>query len=82
MRRIELTTIDSNLAADLNGDASFAAFEATDEAGLDYHIVFNRARSRGGLVYVGSGSNGQTHWTDAKTVEEVLEKYLLDEMQP
>lgn len=80
MRQIELSTIDNNLLADLAGETSFAAFEATDPAGLEYHVVFNG--SRGGIVQIGSGSDGVTYWTDARTAIEVLDLHLADDMRP
>ena len=89
MRQIELSTTDTNLLAGIwcttgidpiDGDTKFIAFEATDPAGLDYHIVFNG--SRGGIAQIGSGSDGSAHWTDAATAAEVLDLYLADDMRP
>ena len=80
MRQIKLSTIDTNLFADLNKNSTYTAFEAVDPDGLDYHIVFNG--SRGGIAQIGSGSDGSTHWTDAATAAEVLDRYIADNMRP
>lgn len=85
MTRIEITDLDKNLIADLEGStAGFEAFEADDpEATVSnqaYHIVFSADARRGGIVFVGSGSSGATSWTDAATAQEALDRYLADDM--
>lgn len=86
MRIIDITHIDANLLADLAGEnlADYAAYMAVDATATVsnqcYHIVFNAGAQRGGIVFVGSGSNGITSWTDATSPDEVLARYLADEM--
>ena len=86
MRIIDIRTIDTNLLADLAGEnlTDYAAYEADDATATVsnqcYHIVFRAAARRGGIVFVGSGSNGGTSWTDASGPDEVLARYLADEM--
>lgn len=86
MIKIDINSIDANLAADINGAAGYEAYEADyDGATVSnqcYHIVHNTEDHRGGIVFVGSGSNGETHWTDAATPEEVLSRFLADDMRP
>lgn len=85
MRSIDITTLDRNLLADLDGDIDgYLAYEADyAQATVSndcYHIVYNADACRGGIVFVGSGSDGRTSWTDAKTPEEVLARFERDEM--
>lgn len=86
MIKIDINTIDANLVADLAGATGYEAFEADyDGATVSnqcYHIVYNADDQRGGIVFVGSGSNGETHWTDAASAEEVLSRLLADDMRP
>ena len=86
MRIIDIRTLDTNLLADMAGEnlSDYAAYEADDATATvsnqSYHIVFHAGARRGGIVFVGSGSNGVTSWTDAASPDEVLERYLADEM--
>ena len=85
MIKIELTSVDANLLAEIAGDeASFEAFEAPFEGATvpnqAWHIVFAKDCNRGGIVFVGSGSSGATEWTDAGSPEEVLARMFADEM--
>lgn len=86
MRIIDIRTLDTNLLADMAGEnlSDYAAYEADDATATvsnqSCHIVFNAGAQRGGIVFVGSGSNGVTSWTDASSPDEVLERYLADEM--
>lgn len=57
-----------------------AAYENATVANQRYQIVHHAGAQRGGIVFVGSGSSGITSWTDAKTPEEVFERFLADEM--
>ena len=85
MRTIDISTIDANLLDDLYGDTSgYTAFEA-DYSGAAvsnqcYHIVFSADDQRGGIVFVGSGSSGETSWTDAASPDEVLARFESDDM--
>lgn len=82
---IDITTLDPALVADIAGEDGFQAFEADHQgatvANQCYHVAFNAEASRGGIVFVGSGSSGDTHWTDAETPEEVLSRFLADDMR-
>lgn len=85
MIKINLTDLDANLFADLAGEeADYEAFKADyDNATVSnqcYHIVFAKDYYRGGIVFVGSGSSGATEWTDADSPEDVLARYVADEM--
>ena len=86
MRIIDIRTLDTNLLADMAGEnlSDFAAYEADDATATVsnqcYHIVFNASAGRGGIVFLGSGCNGVTSWTDAASPDEVLARYLADEM--
>ncbi|MCK9553490.1 hypothetical protein [Aquamicrobium sp.] len=85
MRTIDIHDLDTNLLADLAGNAEdYAAYEAdyaqTTVSNQCYHIAYNAADQRGGIVFVGSGSSGETSWTDAASPDEVLARYLDDEM--
>ena len=84
LEAIELSALDSNLAADLDADG-FTAFFAAESVG-DFrtgngiHIVWHEDSGRAGLVYVGSGSSGMTSWTDASSPSDALRRYLEDDM--
>jgi hypothetical protein len=85
MRTIDINNIDASLLDDMGGDtAGFTAYEAAYEdatvSNQCYHIVYNPDTGRGGIVFVGSGSSGQTSWTDAESAADVLARYLADEM--
>ena len=87
MRKIDLSTVDANLIADLADDAAgFGAFEAdypdATVSNQGYHIVYSADVARGGIVMVGSGSNGRTYWTDAVSADDVLARYMADELSP
>lgn len=86
MRTIDINAIDHNLLADLSGEdlGTYVAYEANAETttveNQGYHIVYNAEHKRGGIVFVGSGSDGRTAWTDANSADDVLSQYLADEM--
>ena len=85
MRTIDLDRLDKNLRADIAGEKyEYEAFEADDDnatvSNQCYHIVFAKDLNRGGVVFVGSGSSGQTSWTDATSPDDVLRRFLGDEM--
>ena len=85
MIKINLTDLDTNLLAEIAGEeSSYEAFEAEYEGATVsnqcYHIVFAKDYNRGGIVFVGSGSSGATEWTDANSPEDVLARFVADEM--
>ncbi|ANA14153.1 hypothetical protein WG31_09170 [Acetobacter oryzifermentans] len=85
MTPININAIDANLLADIAGqEKEFSAYqvpvEGRDVANQAYQIVFSDAIQRGGIVMVGSGSSGMTFWTDANSADDVLRRYLADEM--
>ncbi len=85
MIKINLSDLDANLFAEIAGEeADYEAFEAAyDGATVSnqcYHIVFAKDYNRGGIVFVGSGSSGVTEWTDANSPEDVLARFVADEM--
>lgn len=85
---IAIDEIDIALRNDL--DAPVAEFTAWEHVMLrpdgyvndlnSLHVVHHKGARRGGVVLVGSGSSGLTAWTDAATPEEVLRRYLADDM--
>lgn len=82
---IDFADLDHNLRADIDAPAAeFTAWEVDPEdktvSNQCYHIVHHAGARRGGIVFVGSGSSGMTAWTDADTPQEVLERFLADEM--
>lgn len=81
MKKIYISDLDANLIADLGDNVDgFEAFEAdypyATVGNQAYHIVYNQATGRGGIVFVGSGSSGSTYWTDAESPWGVLAHYL------
>lgn len=85
MRKINLSDVDASLLADLGDDlAGFEAFEAgapnATVSNQGYHIVFSAESGRGGIVFVGSGSSGNTSWTDANSADDVLARCLADDL--
>ena len=86
-RHIALSAIDDNLVDDLHGDtmgveACVYDYPDATVGNQCYHVVFCPDVMRGGIVLVGSGSSGDTSWTDASSPDEVFELYLADEMHP
>ncbi|WP_334151632.1 hypothetical protein [Hyphomicrobium sp.] len=86
---LSIADLDHNLRAEIEDTptSELTAWEHgfADRDGLidglrSLHIVHSAEHRRGGVVLVGSGSSGQTVWTDAATPEEVLQRYLDDEM--
>lgn len=84
--QIDITTLNPSLAADIAGEEGFQAFEAeypgATVANQRYHIAFSEEAGRGGIVFEGSGSSGETFWTDAESPDEVLARFLSDDMRP
>jgi len=83
MPKINLSDVDSNLLADLGDNTDgFEAFEFdypdATVSNQGYHIVYNAEIGRGGVVMVGSGSNGVTAWTDATSADDVLARCIAD----
>ncbi len=86
MLKIDIAALDANLLAEIAGEEdSYEAFEAPYEgatvANQAYHIVFSKDHNRGGIVFVGSGSSGSTAWTDASSPDEVLARFVEDDMR-
>jgi hypothetical protein len=86
MIRIDLADLDATLRAEMGADVSgFEAFAAeypnATVANQGYHVVFHREYRRGGAVFVGSGASGVTGWTDADSADEVLERFVTDDMR-
>ena len=83
--QIDITTLDPALSADIAGEEGFQAYEAEYEGATVenqcYHIAFHQEAGRGGIVFVGSGSSGETFWTDAQSPDEVLSRFLSDDMR-
>lgn len=81
--QITLNQLDHNLQADLRADITgFEFYEIALKAGGDVHVAFNGQINRAGLVYVGGGSNGMTHWTDATSVADAVRRFESDDMLP
>jgi hypothetical protein len=86
MIKIDLAELDPALLADLGGDtegweAFEAPFDGANVGNQAYHVVFHPDYERGGIVFVGSGASGLTSWTDAASPEEVLARFLGDDMR-
>lgn len=87
---LSLAYLDHNLRADMDApDAEWTAWEHVlmrPDGYIDgnrrLHILHHAGSQRGGIVLVGSGSSGVTEWTDAVTPDEVLTRYIGDEMTP
>lgn len=74
MRTIDLTQLDRNLLADIESDlSSWTLHEQAEDSG-DWQILWHAAGRRAGLVYVGSGSDGRTYWTDATSPEDAYRR--------
>ncbi|WP_280192141.1 hypothetical protein [Delftia sp. PS-11] len=82
MRKIEISTIDANLLADISGDiAGWELFEAaSSEFDGVWQVLWSEEAGRAGLVYVGNGSDGATLWTDAASPEDAFSKLQADEL--
>ena len=86
-RPLSLDKLDNSLAAEMDAPAdqwSMAELPLLDDAGFatnnSLQIVFHANSGRGGVVMVGSGSNGVTAWTDANSLQDVLQRYLGSEL--
>lgn len=55
---------------------------AVDDDGGSLHVVWNQEHGRAGLVYVGSGSDGRTFWTDASDVPDAVRRWMEDDLRP
>lgn len=82
MRKIDIITLDNNLLADIDGDTTGYELHEQDDEGAPgvWQILWHAQGGRAGLVYVGSGSNGATLWTDAASPEEAYRRLKNDEM--
>ena len=86
---IDIADLDRNLRADMDAPAAeWTAWEHVcirEDGYVDgnrrLHILHHAEAQRGGIVLVGSGANGVTEWTDAATPDEVLARYLADDMR-
>lgn len=87
---IDIADIDHNLRTDMDAPAAewtaWGYVHMTPDGYVDgnrrLHILHHAEAQRGGIVMVGSGASGVTDWTDAATPDEVLERYLTDDMRP
>lgn len=87
---LALADLSINLRNDMDAPAAeWTAWEyihMTPDGYVDgnrrLHILHYAKERRGGVVMVGSGASGVTDWTDAATPEEVLVRYLTDDMRP
>lgn len=85
LTQIQTTYLCPTLRDDMGNipEDEFSAYEyafMTDDGFIDgntlYQILWYEPAKRGGICYVGSGSDGQSYWTDAKNAEDVLFQYL------
>jgi hypothetical protein len=87
MTKIDISQIDRNLLADLDGTADGCdlyefPYEQATVLNQRYQLVWSAENSRAGIVFVGSGSSGDTAWTDAASPEDAMRRYLADDTQP
>ena len=87
MGEIGLCDLDPNLLQDIKGEEEGALAYHFDDpdatvSNQGFHVVFFPETGRGGIVFVGSGSSGDTSWTDAESPQEVYRRYRNDEMYP
>lgn len=81
---IEFKDLDKALQEDIAED--YAGFEfheiALENAAIegDIHVAYHDGINRAGIVYVGSGSNGMTVWTDASSVGDAVRRYNEDDL--
>lgn len=82
MQKIDINTMDANLLADIDGDTTGYELHEQEADGASgvWQILWHTQGGRAGLVYVGSGSNGATLWTDAVSPEEAYRRLQNDEM--
>lgn len=77
LNQIAITDLDRNLYNDIDNLSDFKAYAYGSR---EYQIVYSDLRGRGGIVYIGSGSSGETFWTDANSAEDVLLRFFDDDM--
>lgn len=80
-------TIDKNLLEDIGGESAGWTVEdrpAMTPEGLAsdtlVQMIFHPRLRRAGFVVTGSGSSGQTFWTDAATIQEAWTRYDTDDL--
>lgn len=86
--RMSMDNLDAALAADLRecGETTseYALYGNDDHAGdapnACIQILWHEDAGRAGLVYTGSGSSGQTVWTDAASPTDALRRYIEDDI--
>ena len=82
--QIDITNIDANLAADINGETgTWTLHEAQAYKGdyvHDHTLQIVYCSGRAGIVLCGNGSSGHTSWTDCNDPADALHRYLNDEM--
>lgn len=83
---LDIAQIDRNLLTDLDDDATGwdlyeAEYEGATVSNQRYQVVFSADAGRAGIVFCGSGSSGQTSWTDAASPDEAMHLFHADEMR-
>lgn len=82
------TTIDNtsvNLTDDIGSDlsgwtTSEYAYEGATVSNQRWQIVFNATLGRAGIEFLGSGSSGDTRWTDATSADDAYQRLIDDDL--
>ena len=81
MRKIDITNIKPELLSGIDNNASdWDLYEQAIDANTEWQIVWHAESGRAGLIFVGSGSDGLTHWTDATSPEDAYQRLQNDEL--
>lgn len=72
---------DRNLVAYLDDGDEPEFFEAMHAGGRDgYHVAYLAADHGAVVVHVGPGSDGRTSWTDCRSPQEAVDRYVTGDM--
>ncbi len=77
--------LDSALVNDIAGETGFEfhalPFDGATVSNQEWHVAWHPAYQRAGVVFVGSGSSGQTIWTDATSPDDAVRRVVDDEVR-
>lgn len=77
--QINLDDLDDTLRAEVGAESGYTAHEIPHGNGV-VQIAYSDADKRAGLLYIGSGSNGVTSWTDASSVDDAINRWVTGDL--
>ena len=77
-----LAEIGDDLAGWTVGNIAVMKDDGFRDGNKAWQVAFNADAGRAGMVFTGSGSNGETYWTDATSIEDAYQRLLDDDLSP